>query len=109
MIGGSPPQNILNSNLNNLCSGLIGGFSPSHTDLFLPGWGVNLEEPISGYPAQPGLIHPSVCLSVRPSFCLSVRACRLGIERKMAQAQQIQSIIVNRKSEFLRKKVHKRE
>ena len=39
-----------------------------------------------GYPAQPGLI--------RPSVCLSVHACRLGIERKMAQAQQIRSIIL---------------
>jgi len=32
-----------------------------------------------GYPAQPGLI------------CPSVHACRLGIERKMTQAQQIWS------------------
>ena len=32
-----------------------------------------------GYPAQPGLIR------------LSLHACRLGIERKMAQAQQIRS------------------
>ena len=37
-----------------------------------------------GYPAQSGLIR----LSVRPS----VHACRLGIQRKMAQAQQIRSI-----------------
>ena len=43
-----------------------------------------------GYPAQPGLIRPSVC----PSVCPSVRACRLGIEQKMAQAQQIRSIIL---------------
>jgi len=35
-----------------------------------------------GYPAQTGLIHPPVCLSVRPS----VRTCRLGIEREIAQA-----------------------
>ena len=67
-----------------------------------------------GYRAQPRLIRLSVCLSVclfvrpsvhssvcpsvhpsvRPSICLSVRACRLGIERKMAQAQQIRSIIL---------------
>ena len=39
-----------------------------------------------GYPAQPGLIRSSV----RPS----VHACRLGIERKIAQVQQIQSIIL---------------
>ena len=39
-----------------------------------------------GYPAQPRLI--------RLSVCLSVHACRLGIERKMAQAQQIRSIIL---------------
>jgi len=44
-----------------------------------------------GYPAQPGLIRPSVCLSVSLSVRPSVRACRLGIEWKMAQAQQIQS------------------
>jgi hypothetical protein len=42
-----------------------------------------------GYPAQPGLIRPSV----RPSVCLSVHTCRLGVQRKMAQAQQIRSII----------------
>ena len=35
-----------------------------------------------GSPAQPRLIH------------LSVRACRLGIEQKMAQTQQIRSIIL---------------
>jgi hypothetical protein len=29
-----------------------------------------------GYPAQPGLI--------RPSVCLSVHTCRLGVQRKMA-------------------------
>jgi hypothetical protein len=46
---------------------------------------LELEEPI-GYPAQPGLIHPSVCLSIH--------ACRLGIWQKMAQAQQIRSIIL---------------
>jgi hypothetical protein len=40
-----------------------------------------LEEPI-GYPAQPGLI------------CQSVHACRLDIQQKMAQAQQIWSIIL---------------
>ena len=35
---------------------------------------INLEEPISsGYPAQPGLIRSSVCLSV----CLSVRVKRI--------------------------------
>jgi hypothetical protein len=45
---------------------------------------INLEEP--GYPAQPGLIR----LSVRPS----VHTCRLGVQRKMAQAQQIRSIIL---------------
>jgi len=49
---------------------------------------IYLEEPI-GYPAQPELIRLSVCLSGRPS----VHACRLGIQRKMAQAQQIWSII----------------
>jgi hypothetical protein len=52
----------------------------------------------SGYPAQPRLIRLSVRPSVRPSVCLSVcpseHACRLGIERKMAQAQQIRSIIL---------------
>ena len=58
---------------------------------------INLEERV-GYPAQPGLI--------RPSVCPSVHAYRLGIERKMAQAQQIRSIIVNRESEILHKKVH---
>ena len=42
--------------------------------------------PTEGYPAQPGLM----CLSVR----LSVHACRLGVQRKMAQAQQIRSIIL---------------
>jgi len=31
--------------------------------------------------------------SVGPSIRLSVHVCRLGIERKMAQARQIQSII----------------
>ena len=41
---------------------------------------INLEEPI-GYPAQPGLIRPSV----RPS----VHACRLDIQHETAQAQQI--------------------
>ena len=51
---------------------------------------VHLPGGTSGYPAQPGLIRLSVCLSV----CRSVRACRLGIERKMAQAQQIRSIIL---------------
>jgi len=67
--------------------------------------GFNMEERI-GYPAQPGLIclsvcpsvclsvRPSVCPSVRPSVCLSVHACRFDIERKMAQAQQNQSIIL---------------
>jgi hypothetical protein len=35
-----------------------------------------------GYPAQSGLIRPSV------------HACRLGIQQKMAQAQQIWSIIL---------------
>jgi len=56
---------------------------------------------------QPGLIRPSVCLSV----CLSVRVrgCRLGIERKIAQAKQIQSIIPqnheSKESEILRNKV----
>ena len=39
------------------------------------------------------LIRPSVCLSVCLSVHLSVQACRLGIQRKMAQAQQIWSII----------------
>ena len=49
----------------------------------------------SGYPAQPRLIRPSVRLSVR----MSAHACRLGIEWKMAQAQQIRSIILqNRES-----------
>jgi hypothetical protein len=50
---------------------------------------VNLEEPI-GYPAQPGLI----CPSVRPSVHPYVHARRLGIERKIAQAQKIWSIIL---------------
>ncbi len=49
---------------------------------------------------SPTRINSSVC----PSVCPSVRACRLGIEQKMAQAQQIRSIIVNRESEILRKK-----
>jgi hypothetical protein len=35
-------------------------------------------------------VRPSVCLSV----CLSVHTCRLGVQRKMAQAQQIRSIIL---------------
>jgi hypothetical protein len=39
-----------------------------------------------GYPAQPGLI--------RPSVCPSVHACRLGIQRKIEQALQIWSIIL---------------
>jgi hypothetical protein len=39
-------------------------------------------------------VRPSVRLSVRPSVRLSVHACRLGIERKMAQAQQFRSIIL---------------
>jgi hypothetical protein len=39
-------------------------------------------------------VRPSVCLSVCLSICLSVHARRLGIERKMAQAQQIRSIIL---------------
>ena len=43
---------------------------------------------------SPTQINLSVCLFVRPSVRLSVRACRLGIERKMAQAQQIRSIIL---------------
>ncbi len=47
-----------------------------------------------GYPAQPGLIRRSVHLSVRLSVHPSIWACRLGIERKMAQAQQIRSIIL---------------
>ena len=55
-----------------------------------------------GCPAQPGLIrlsvcpsvHLSACLSVCLSVCPSVRACRLAIERKMAQVQQIWSIIL---------------
>ena len=41
----------------------------------------------SGYPAQPGLIRPSVRLSIRTGLLL-------GIEQKMAQAQQIWSIIL---------------
>jgi len=47
-----------------------------------------------GYPAQPELIRPFVHLSVRLSVCPSIRDCRLCIERKMAQAQQIRSIIL---------------
>jgi hypothetical protein len=59
-----------------------------------------------GYPAQLGLIgqsiHPSVRPSDRPSVrpfvclsvCLSVHACRLGIQQKMAQAQQIRLTIL---------------
>jgi hypothetical protein len=43
-----------------------------------------------GYPAQPGLIRLSVHLFV----CLSVHACRLGVQQKMVQAQQIWSIIL---------------
>ena len=46
---------------------------------------VHLEEWID-YLAQPGLI--------RPSYYLSVHASRLGIQQKMAQAQQIWSIIL---------------
>jgi hypothetical protein len=42
-------------------------------------------------------IHPSVNLSIRPFIHLSVHACRLGIERKMAQAQQIRSIILQKR------------
>jgi hypothetical protein len=38
---------------------------------------------------------------------IGVIPCRLGIQRKMAQAQQIRSM--NRESEILRKKVHNRE
>ena len=40
---------------------------------------------------SPTRINSSVCLSVCLSVHLSVRACRLGVERKMAQAQQIRS------------------
>jgi hypothetical protein len=39
-------------------------------------------------------VRPSVHTSVGPSVCLSVHASRLGIQRKVAQAQQIQSIIL---------------
>ncbi len=42
-----------------------------------------------GYPAPPRLIRLWVRL-----FVMSVHACRLGIERKIAQAQQIRSIIL---------------
>jgi hypothetical protein len=51
--------------------------------------GLKMTAPLL-YPAQPGLIRTSV----RPSVCPSVHACRLGIQWKMAQAQQIQSIIL---------------
>jgi hypothetical protein len=56
--------------------------------------------PVSGlelilYPAQTGLIHPSVHPSVLPSVRLW-HACRLGIEREMTQAQQIRSIFFKR-------------
>ena len=60
-----------------------------------------------GCPAQPGLIR----LAVRPS----AHACRLGIERRIAQVQQIQSIILqnhestrNVNQKFFKKK-HKQE
>ena len=55
---------------------------------------INPEEPLVTQPAQPELIHPSVRLSVCLSVRLSVHACCLGIERKMAQAQQFWSIIL---------------
>jgi len=44
-----------------------------------------------GYPAPPRLILPWI----RPSVCLWVHACRLGIQRKIAQAQQIRFKIMN--------------
>jgi hypothetical protein len=39
-------------------------------------------------------VRPSVRPSVHPSVRRSVHTCRLGIQRKMAQAQQIRSIIL---------------
>ena len=43
-----------------------------------------------GYSAEPGLIS----LSVYPSVCLSVHTCRLGIQRKKAQAKQIYLAVI---------------
>jgi len=57
--------------------------SPRHTRYDL---GKRKDPPES----LPTRINSSVILSVRPS----VHACRLGIEQKMAQAQQIWSIIL---------------
>ena len=71
-----PRGNISKNQINSYCS------SSTKTNLQIAG----LPGGTKGYPAQPGLIHPSVCPSVRAS--------RLGIERKMAQAQQIRSIIL---------------
>ena len=58
---------------------------------------IYLEEP-KGHPAQPRLICQSVSQSirqsVRQSVCLYVHADKVGIKRKIIQAQQIWSIIL---------------
>jgi len=71
------PQFSARYHCNTRCTG-------KHDEMHLPGGTV-------GYPAPPRLIHPSVCLSV----CPSVHACRLGIQWKIAQAQQIRFKIMN--------------
>ena len=65
---------------------IIAKIRETHTCSSSPRAAASVPGGTSGYPAQPGLI--------RSSVRLSVHACRLGFERKMAQAQQIWSIIL---------------
>jgi hypothetical protein len=72
---------------------IIAFFSIRDMTLYLGGTD-RLPSPTRINSSVPPSVRPSVRLSVGLSVCLSAHASKLGIQRKVAQAQQIQSIIL---------------